>query len=858
MSLVKKKNLWSAILLALIFMLMIMGICSMKAHAYGPGGGYGDYDSWADDYPNDGMCIWVGETLVTKANKDNIPGVTGGRAYIDSDGSLVFENVTGVKGLHRGAQVYSELDLEIKGTATLNNPNADYGILMNSQEFYDYEDPSDLTFSGDNTNIKISAKKVAIYACSVSMSGGSVEAKATNSDGQGLCLYHRAIFNKGSLVVTGGTNSISDFVYVYGGSLTAVGTLSGKPALSAQVIQNIGGDLSFTAKGSSYGLITDGVYNYAGSLYATGSQGAIKAGYYYVGYESDLQNADVRGKFRKIVSYTEGENPKTVKITRAPQGEVRYPIWVGSTVVTSKNKDNIPGVTGGKASYDPATNTLTLDGVTGVKGLHMGSQIFCDGKYRGTPKVTINGTALLLNKDAEFGIAGYWPEDEPWFLMDMPSFIAFSNSIIPCGSVCGEYQFDYTDNYTKLYSVSGNTYCIAADDDYVENALNDMDLKSMGVTWKYGDNNTRIYITITPVETQLKGSASISGTAAYGNTLTANTTNCNSSNLSYKWKRGSSVISGATAKTYKLTASDIGYKISCEITDKNGKLSGTLTATTTTTVQKAAGPAAPTNLVVTKCMPGAKNGAISNVNSRMEFATVSSFVNAKMCPANKMTGLAVGSYYIRYKETSTTKAGKAVCVRVTEETDVTKVFSDVTSATSYVSSIQYVYERHVMLGITNTRFAPTANTTRAQLVESLYNLAGKPAVKGKLPFTDVNVNASYYKAILWAYQKGVAKGSGNVFEPTRAITKQEVLTMLYNYAKVFGYKTSYAANALNSFTDTAKISAYAVIPMKWGVTNGVISGSNGANGKVLNPKSKPNRATTALMVSRFMKKIVKK
>ena len=191
------------------------------------------------------------------------------RQRLQTDGSLVFENVTGVKGLHRGAQVYSELNLEIKGTATLNNPNADYGILLNSQQFSQYEDPSDLTFSGDNTNIKISAKNVAIYACSVNMSGGSVEAKASSSDGQGLCLYHRAIFNKGSLVVSGGTNSISDFVYVYGGSFTAVGTLSGKPALSAQVIQNIGGDLSFTAKGSSYGLITDGVYNYAGSLYAS-------------------------------------------------------------------------------------------------------------------------------------------------------------------------------------------------------------------------------------------------------------------------------------------------------------------------------------------------------------------------------------------------------------------------------------------------------------------------------------------------------------------------------------------------------------------------------------------------------------
>ena len=131
----KSKNKWnavSAIVFSLIALLALMTLSSIKAHAYGPGGGYQDYDSWQDDYPIEGCAIWVGDTMVTTETKDNIPGVIGGKAYIDKKGNLVFENVTGVTGLHRGAQIYSEVDRTIKGTATLTNPDADYGILMNS------------------------------------------------------------------------------------------------------------------------------------------------------------------------------------------------------------------------------------------------------------------------------------------------------------------------------------------------------------------------------------------------------------------------------------------------------------------------------------------------------------------------------------------------------------------------------------------------------------------------------------------------------------------------------------------------------------------------------------------------------
>ena len=44
-----------------------------------------------------------------------------------------------------------------------------------------------------------------------------------------------------------------------------------------------------------------------------------------------------------------------------------YDLWIGGVQVTDANKDDIHGVKGGKASYDPDNDTLTLSGVRGFK-----------------------------------------------------------------------------------------------------------------------------------------------------------------------------------------------------------------------------------------------------------------------------------------------------------------------------------------------------------------------------------------------------------------------------------------------------------------------------------------------------------
>lgn len=92
-----------------------------------------------------------------------------------------------------------------------------------------------------------------------------------------------------------------------------------------------------------------------------------------------------------------GDVTLTAKFVQVTQ----YDLWVGGTQVDETNKDDIPGVTGenAKASFDPATNTLTLENVTGVTGSTMGSLITAEGI-----DLTIKGSAVLADASTDMGI----------------------------------------------------------------------------------------------------------------------------------------------------------------------------------------------------------------------------------------------------------------------------------------------------------------------------------------------------------------------------------------------------------------------------------------------------------------------
>ncbi len=115
-------------------------------------------------------------------------------------------------------------------------------------------------------------------------------------------------------------------------------------------------------------------------------------------------------------------------------------------------------------------------------------------------------------------------------------------------------------------------------------------------------------------------------------------------------------------------------------------------------------------------------------------------------------------------------------------------FTDVSPAlgnTTY-KSILWAYENGIVKGVTETEYRPGEYCTRAQLCVMLWRLAGKPSVStSDNPFSDVSkaLGNTTYKAILWAYQKGIVKGVGDgKFDPNGNTSRANMAVMLWRMA----------------------------------------------------------------------------
>lgn len=157
------------------------------------------------------------------------------------------------------------------------------------------------------------------------------------------------------------------------------------------------------------------------------------------------------------------------------------------------------------------------------------------------------------------------------------------------------------------------------------------------------------------------------------------------------------------------------------------------------------------------------------------------------------------------------------------------------------------YEKGLVNGTSATTFSPNAMATRGQFATVLWRIAGSPAASGSTPFTDVVPGAYYEKAVNWAYENGILNGtSPTTVSPDRSITRQEVVAMVYRYAKAMGMDVS-AAGSLAGFADADQVASWAVEAMTWSVGAGVIQGSNG----LLAPQRNITRAEMATILVRF-------
>ena len=152
-------------------------------------------------------------------------------------------------------------------------------------------------------------------------------------------------------------------------------------------------------------------------------------------------------------------------------------------------------------------------------------------------------------------------------------------------------------------------------------------------------------------------------------------------------------------------------------------------------------------------------------------------------------------------------------------------FNDVKGDAWYFRAVDYVYEKGIMAGTSQTKdvFSPSWKLTRAQAVQILYNLEGKPSVTGQASFSDLPQDWSA-DAISWAEETQVTAGfEDNTFRPQKEITREEFAQMLYNYAKYKGCDLT-AQGDLSRFPDGGKIQTWAVTAMRWANGSGLING----------------------------------
>ena len=166
------------------------------------------------------------------------------------------------------------------------------------------------------------------------------------------------------------------------------------------------------------------------------------------------------------------------------------------------------------------------------------------------------------------------------------------------------------------------------------------------------------------------------------------------------------------------------------------------------------------------------------------------------------------------------------------ETPETPVFPfyDVTARDWYYSAVKYVYEKGLMDGVDVGVFAPNETLTRAMVWTIIARAEG----------VDTTGGATWYaKAQEWVTAKGISDGEN----PSAAITRQELVTMLYRLAG------EPAVSGTITAPDASSVSTWAQSAMTWAMNIGLVEGDE--NGAVT-PTATATRAQAAALIMRYL------
>lgn len=201
--------------------------------------------------------------------------------------------------------------------------------------------------------------------------------------------------------------------------------------------------------------------------------------------------------------------------------------------------------------------------------------------------------------------------------------------------------------------------------------------------------------------------------------------------------------------------------------------------------------------------------------------------------------------YARYGTTGT--GTRQLTGTVAIKIGQTMNFIDVKTTDYFYNSVKWAVGKNITNGTSSTTFSPYKSCTRAEIVTFLWRAAGSPEpTTTRNPFRDVNAvtHSSYYKAILWASQKGITSGtSATAFSPDQVCTRAQIVTFLYRYA---GQPSGYYSNPFKDVGATSEASYYNAI--LWAVGKGITTGTSATT---FSPYASCNRAEAVTFLYRY-------
>lgn len=177
-----------------------------------------------------------------------------------------------------------------------------------------------------------------------------------------------------------------------------------------------------------------------------------------------------------------------------------------------------------------------------------------------------------------------------------------------------------------------------------------------------------------------------------------------------------------------------------------------------------------------------------------------------------------------------------LCAGLSVPAFAARAFTDVPADYWAYDAIQYVTDEGLFSGTSGSTFTPGGTMTRAMLWVVLARMDGVD--------TSAASGAWYQAGLDWAVEAGISDGTN----ANGSITRAQFAAMLYRYAEYAGVDTAADTTELNKFADTGSIPSYAVEPLAWAVTNGIVSGTSATT---ISPSGSATRAQVATMLMRY-------